>query len=384
MTVSRVPNVEGGIQPTIVTAKGDLITAVANANPARLGVGSDGQLLTADSTTATGLSYQSNFAAGKNKIINGDFYVNQRNFSSTTTDTTFGFDRWQLRCSGGTVTMSAQTFTAGTAPVAGYEGKNYLRMVTSGQSGTSNFAYFLQRIEDVRTFAGQTVTVSFWAKASTGTPKIGVSVEQVMGTGGTGGSTTAVGDITISSSWVRYTKTIAIPSLSGGTVGTGSNLIWEIWTSAGTSFSPAYTGIGIQNVTIDMWGFQVEAGSTATAFQTATGTIQGELAACQRYFQNTEFVSLCHARATTSIEGSIMFPVTMRTAPTLTAGTAWQFYDAFGNGFTQSSANGTLAVSGANTKGAFVSLGNFTGLTQGRTYAANAAGQGSFTLSAEL
>lgn len=59
MTVSRVPNVEGGIQPTIVTAKGDLITAVANANPARLGVGSDGTVLQADSTAATGLSWNS-------------------------------------------------------------------------------------------------------------------------------------------------------------------------------------------------------------------------------------------------------------------------------------------------------------------------------------
>lgn len=57
MTVSRIPNVEGGIQPTIVTAKGDLIAAVANANPARLGVGSDGTVLTADSTQATGIKW---------------------------------------------------------------------------------------------------------------------------------------------------------------------------------------------------------------------------------------------------------------------------------------------------------------------------------------
>jgi hypothetical protein len=40
----------------------------------------------------------------------------------------------------------------------------------------------------------------------------------------------------------------------------------------------------VSNETIDFWGIQVEAGSTATAFQTATGTIQGELAACQRYY----------------------------------------------------------------------------------------------------
>jgi len=107
------------------------------------------------------------FAAGKNKIINGDFYVNQRNFTCTTSSTTFGHDRWRLRSAGGTATYSTQAFTAGTAPVAGYEGTNFARLVTSGQSGTNDYASIEQPIEDVRTFAGQTVTVSFWAKAST-------------------------------------------------------------------------------------------------------------------------------------------------------------------------------------------------------------------------
>lgn len=45
------------IQNTIVDAKGDLITATAADTPARLAVGSNGQILTADSTTATGLKW---------------------------------------------------------------------------------------------------------------------------------------------------------------------------------------------------------------------------------------------------------------------------------------------------------------------------------------
>ena len=57
MTISRIPSVEGGIQPTLLTAKGDLISATAASTVARLAVGSDAQILVADSSTATGLKW---------------------------------------------------------------------------------------------------------------------------------------------------------------------------------------------------------------------------------------------------------------------------------------------------------------------------------------
>jgi hypothetical protein len=62
MTTGRLPSVEGGIQPTIVDAKGDLITATAADTPARLAVGANDTVLTADSTTATGLKWASSAA----------------------------------------------------------------------------------------------------------------------------------------------------------------------------------------------------------------------------------------------------------------------------------------------------------------------------------
>ena len=57
MTVGRLPSIEGGIQPTIVDAKGDIIAASAADTPARLAVGANNTVLTADSAEATGLKW---------------------------------------------------------------------------------------------------------------------------------------------------------------------------------------------------------------------------------------------------------------------------------------------------------------------------------------
>lgn len=52
------------IQNSIVDAKGDLISATADNTPARLAVGTNGQTLVADSSTATGLKWETPSAGG--------------------------------------------------------------------------------------------------------------------------------------------------------------------------------------------------------------------------------------------------------------------------------------------------------------------------------
>jgi hypothetical protein len=206
-------------------------------------------------------------AAGKNKIINGAFDIWQRGTSFTASGYTS--DRFRLIV-GNSTTVSRQTFTPGAAPVAGYEGQYFFRLARS-TSTTSD--YVTQKIENVQTFAGQTVTLSFWAKADAATTVTALYLEQNFGSGGSGAVSTSFTAPSLTTSWVRYTFTVAVPSISGKTIGTSSflDLVWNFGSAMG-------------NRTIDIWGVQIEAGSTATAFQTATGTIQGELAACQRYF----------------------------------------------------------------------------------------------------
>ena len=314
------------IQNAIVDAKGDIVAASGNDTPARLAVGSNGDTLVADSAATVGLSYQSNFAAGKNKIINADFNINQRGFTSTTTTGTYGFDRFKLNATGGTVTYSAQSFTPGTAPVAGYEGKNFARIDSTGQSAAGDRSRLDHYIESVRTLAGQTATISFWARAASGTPKVSIELTQDFGTGGSPSSGQNVngGQVTLSTTWTRFSTTVSVLSISGRTLGTNNNdaLILVLWTSAGTTWNSRTGSLGIQTATIDFWGVQVEAGSVATAFQTATGTLQGELAACQRYYvRNTAGAAGQHFgngnNQSTTVGVFIMeYPTQMRIAPT--------------------------------------------------------------------
>ena len=71
MSTGRLPSTDGGIQPTVVDAKGDLIVATAADTVSRLAVGSNDQVLTADSTTATGLKWATASAGGMTLLTSG-------------------------------------------------------------------------------------------------------------------------------------------------------------------------------------------------------------------------------------------------------------------------------------------------------------------------
>jgi hypothetical protein len=275
------------------------------------------QIATTDTYTQSAVNnaFQANtnnFAAGKNKIINGDFGIWQRGTSfSNPADSTFSADRWIsfYNGTGATRTISQQTFTSGTAPVAGYEGQYFYRYAISAAGTGNTYNIFDQRIEDVRTFAGQTITVSFYAKADAART-VSVNPYQFFGTGGSSEITITAQNASLTTSWQRFSFTFAIPSIAGKTVGTGSYLVLRFSQPSGVT------------MTLDYWGVQLEAGSNATAFQTATGTIQGELAACQRYYfrygGNATYEQFGNGQAWTTTNSAIQIksPVSMRVNPT--------------------------------------------------------------------
>jgi hypothetical protein len=219
--------------------------------------------------------------------------------------------------SGGSFTVTPQTFTPGAAPIATYEGRNFVQGVTATQSAAGDFAIITQRIEDVTRYAGTTVTISFFAKANTGTPKIGVEVKQNFGSGGSPSATVSVpaGASTLTTSFARYSVSVAIPSISGKTLGTTANTSYlelNLWTSAGATYATPASSIGIQNFTASIWGVQLEYAASATYFTTATGTLQGELGACLRYYQritSTGYGFMCQGQGygTTGV-GYTFFP----------------------------------------------------------------------------
>ena len=259
------------------------------------------------------------FLAGKNKIINGDFGIWQRGTSFSFSGGGAGVytaDRWLMNYSAGTGTaysVSQQAFTPGAAPVTGYESAYYLQwqMTNAGSGNTAN--QIGQRIEDVRTFAGQTVTISMWAKADS-TRVMGFYADQNFGSGGSSTQYNVISNpsISLTTSWQRVTFTATIPSVSGKTIGAGSYLLLGFSLPSGTTS------------TISFWGVQMESGSVATPFTTASGTLQGELALCQRYYYRNSasnsyswLSGMGIAGSTTVADIPIQLPVTMRTTPTV-------------------------------------------------------------------
>jgi len=243
------------------------------------------------------------YVAGKNGIINGGMDIWQRGTSGFTTNNIYTADRWYSQYSGST------TFSQDSSIVP--TGLLYSLKATIGGSA-ANVAFY-QAIETLNAirYAGQTVTLSAWiARSDAGQAYINLGYSTSTDTAVTGSWTqiTSIASSNVfstTSSMVRYILSFVVPS-------TAKSLLITI---GNATTSVAASG------TFNFTGVQLEAGSVATPFSRAGGTLQGELSLCQRYYERVTSEQLYgvfgmgKAYDTGTLQIVVPFKVTKRTAP---------------------------------------------------------------------
>lgn len=257
----------------------------------------------------------------ENRIINGAFDFWQRGTSFTTL--VYGADRWINTVVGGTVTMSRQAFTIGDT-LGSNNPTFFLRQSVSGQSLASHVANVTQRIEGVRIYAGQTITLLGWARRSSGSGNMAVDGFQLFGTGGSPSAVVNLTPqtITLTGSWAPFAVTFSVPSVSGKTLGTNGDdyLAVRFWTSAGSDFNAFTNSLGLQTIGVDLWGIHIKLGSHTTAAvdlykQPELGP---ELARCQRYCEIGQYAYRGYQLAGSNAGSLQPFAVTKRGQPSVT------------------------------------------------------------------
>ena len=279
--------------------------------------------------------------AFKNKIINGQMQIDQRNAGASVTNSSSGIptyilDRW------GTVASQASKFTiqqnAGSVtPPVGFI--NYLGVTSSSAYSRLSTDYFgiVQPIEGLNISDldwgsnAKTITLSFWVRSSlTGT------FAGRLANSASNRSYVFTYSISSANTWEQ--KTVTITGDTTGTwlttngvgiavwfdLGSGSNYqttagSWQAGNYAATSSSTSV--VGTNGATFYLTGVQLEVGSTATSFDYRPyGT---ELGLCQRYFEIIGVESQSIFADTYSNTGNVAiysgaYNVNKRAVPTVT------------------------------------------------------------------
>lgn len=303
----------------------------------------------------------SNGAAGKNAVINGGFDIWQRGTSFSAPN--YSADRWYTI--GGSTTYSQET-TAANLPTGFRYGMKMLL-------GATNVPLIAQAIETNNSlpYAGKRVILSYYV-SSTASSDCLIRLD----------SSTTV-DNSISGTWTTLSAAAGY-SATASTTSTMTRVSCAYDVPSNTQSLRILIGSNV-NITntnsMTITGVQLELGSIPTPFARAGGTIAGELAACQRYFNRFTSgpIALSNYFTTTRVLTPVVLPVQMRIAPT---------------GITSNSAAFTNYVAGSGRASSAVVFNSATPkvLELDITTAADTAGRvgsmtldsGSFDVSAEL
>jgi hypothetical protein len=279
------------------------------------------------SSVASNTAGQNN--VGRNLLHNPLFNIAQRGAGPFTTSV-YGLDRWVSSTINDAINVTqVAMLDADRASIGDESARFACQRGVTGSATAGSVNSMLQCVEDVRRLAGKTVTVSFWAKAATGTSNLGVSIDQLLGTGGSP-STDVLGvgqAVVLSTTWTRYSLTFALGSLSGKTLGTNgdSRTALTFWFSATAAFATRAGSIGVQTATTGLWGVQLEIGSTATQLEKPDPA--DDLRRCQRFYQIGFLTLAGYNTAGGTLNYAVPFKVTMRaaTTPTVSGATATNF-----------------------------------------------------------
>ena len=284
----------------------------------------------------------------KNRIINSNMVIDQRNAGASVTPTSgqFTLDRWQAVLA---QTSKYSVQQSSTAPT----GFNNSALITSlsAYSVLTTDSFALRQIVEGYNFAdcnwgtanAKTVTLSFWVRSSLT---------------GTFGGSLSNSDLTrsypftytISSADTWEQKSVTIAGDTSGTwvgatngrgvivwfgLGVGSTLSGPAGAWAGADYRSA-TGatsvVGTNGATWYLTGVQLEVGTQATTFTTAGGSYGAELALCQRYFQTRAgYNNMMGSRyGANLLFVSYALPVVMRSTPTVSNGNGWSALNSTG------------------------------------------------------
>ena len=294
-------------------------------------------VLAADGSATANLSSVNGgpIAGSRNRIINGDMRIDQRNagasLSYAASDQKYSLDRWEgMNATDGTFTIQQSS----TAPPNFVN--SLLFTVTSADSslGTSQYAAINQRIEGFNaadlgwgTATAQTITLSFWVRSSlTGT------FGGALSNSATNRSYPFTYTVLAANTWEQ--KAVIVAGDTSGTwltnngigvrvyfgLGVGTSVAGTAGSWAGVEYRSATGGTNVMatnGATFYITGVQLEPGSTATPFERRS--YGQELMLAQRYYQRVEIHGATLAGAnTTKANGTVYFPTVMRANPTVT------------------------------------------------------------------
>jgi hypothetical protein len=335
----------------------------------------------------------------KNYLINGGFAVAQRGTSFTSTgsannDDAYTLDRWYILSDGNdAIDVTQETTTVPT------NGEFAIALDVETVNKKFGIATIIEN-KDVIGLVGNTVTFSFKAKVSA-TTKLDNVKAAIVAWSGTADTVTS----DIISAWGAEGTN---PTLIANATYENTPANLNLTTSYATySVSAAVDTASTQNLILFIWSdvtdttlgdflyiaeSKLELGSTATAFEYAGGTFQGELAACQRYFQrlingadnSNEGLVTGQARSTTGTCHIATFLVPMRSAPSFTASAVGHF-SVTNNVFNDVTVT-ALSYEQITTRHGRINATVASGLTAGDASAlkANATASATLDVSAEL